>query len=165
MIPFFDPKALVEQATASLEAEVGRFLILKESILKLPASALRDSLMAKQNALEAQSMKLMSDANDFKTKNSGAQGLGVLKLFNAANLNTAKSLAQSAAATVSQIQAHKANVAQAVNGAPAQAPAQAAYSASGMLAGVPPVVKAAVALGAAAFAVAYVRRVARRSFK
>jgi hypothetical protein len=152
-----DIKSYIEAATARLQGEVGRFLILKEAIVKLPEGAQRSALMSTQNDLEQKAMSLLSRANAFKEAAS-FKGIDALKMFDPSRIKTMRDLGNEAAQTIIKIQNHKNSVALATNnpGLKTATPAQSgAFS-------VPPLLKLAAAVGAVAFGVNWMRREVRK---
>lgn len=152
-----DIKSYIEQATARLQAEVGRFLILKEAILKLPEGVRRSALLNTQNNLEADAMNLLSQASSLKEAAS-YKGIDILKMFDPERISQVKSLAVKSANTAAAIQAHKTAVAKATGDA-SLAPS------TSWAVNVPTGVKVAVALGAVAFGVSWVKTAARKKFR
>ena len=150
-----DINGYIEQATARLQAEAGRFLILKEAILKLPSSDRRSSLLSTQNNLEQRVLQLMSKAAAFKEAAS-FKGLDALKMFTPDRINQLKTLSSDAARTIAEIQTHKAAVASATSN-----PSLNTAATSGAVT-VQPLVKIALGVAAVAFAVNWVRRETRR---
>lgn len=155
-----DIKNYIEQATARLQGEVGRFLILKESILKLPDGPIRSGLLATQNNLEQRAMSLLARASTLKEAAS-YKGIDALKLFDPARIKEVKSLSSEAAQTIIAIQNHKNSVALATKDPSLQS---ATASTSGA-ATVPSLLKVALGVAAVAFGVNWVRREARRRTK
>ena len=152
-----DISGYIEQATARLQAEAGRFMILKESILKLPSSDKRNALLSTQNNLEQRVLQLLSKGQAFKEAAS-FKGLDALKMFTPDRINQLKTLSSDAARTISEIQTHKAAVATATSDPSLNSTTQSSFGAVT----VPPLVRLAVGVAAVAFAVNWVRRETRR---
>jgi hypothetical protein len=152
-----DIKGYIEQATARLQGEVGRFLLLKEAILKLPEGPIRSGLISTQNSLEQKSLSLLTRAQAFKEAAS-FKGIDALKLFDPARISQMKSLSTEAAQTIIAIQNHKNSVALATKNPslnPVTPPLFGGFT-------VPPLLKVAIGVGAVAFGVAWVKREARK---
>ena len=61
-------KQKLEAALAHLQGEVGRFLTLKESIVKMPYTPQRAALLDRQNSIEGEAIALISQAQVLKEK-------------------------------------------------------------------------------------------------
>ena len=126
----------INSVQAKIQGEIGRFLILKESILNLPSGPNRDALLSKQNDLEGRAMKMASDAAALK-ESMNYKGLDIFKALSQKNIQAVTSLANGGASLIKEMAAHKMAVAQAVSGSSqgSQAATQASFMSSqvGML--------------------------------
>ena len=153
-----NPKDILKKVVARIQAEVGRFLILKEKIMGLPQGPTRDSLLSKQNDLESRAMSLMSEANDMKTKLSSVKGLDFFKLISGDTVNKVTLLASKGTSLINEMTAHTTSVNRAVGTyTPPANPAAAAGSSF-----VSPVLKQVAVLALVAYGVNYAWREARR---
>jgi len=105
----------INSVQAKIQGEIGRFLILKESILNLPSGPNRDALLSKQNDLEGRAMKMASDAASLK-ESMNYKGLDIFKALSQKNIQAVTSLANGGASLIKEMAAHKAAVGQAVGG-------------------------------------------------
>ena len=105
----------INSVQAKIQGEIGRFLILKESILNLPSGPNRDALLSKQNDLEGRAMKMASDAAALK-ESMNYKGLDIFKALSQKNIQAVTSLANGGASLIKEMAAHKMAVGQAVGG-------------------------------------------------
>lgn len=151
-----DLKALLDKAEARLQAEVGRFLILKERIYSLPDGPTKEKLLAEQDRLQSRAMAMASSLADVKSQVSGLKGLAVLTYFADP---TKRAQAVSLVSSVSQWVKAAAQQTSAVNAATGQAPSPAPAAPASL--SMPPVVKEALTLGAVTFGVYWAWRATR----
>lgn len=104
----------INQAQAKIQGEVGRFLILKESIMSLPSGPRRDGLLSIQNDLEGRAMKMVAEATALKDS-MNYRGLDMFKAISMQNINNVANLTKNAAQLVKEMAVHKANVASTAN--------------------------------------------------
>ncbi|MDE1822331.1 MAG: hypothetical protein KGI98_15950 [Euryarchaeota archaeon] len=155
-------KDRIDQATADLQAQVGRFLELRSRIMRLPSSDPRRApLLDTQVALESKAMKTVSALMGLKDKVVALKGLQAVSYFtNSANLSNLTSLLKDSADLVKAIARQTAAVNAATSSAPA---AHSSPAAAPSTLSMNPLLKEALILGAAVGAYHWIWGKARRS--
>jgi hypothetical protein len=104
-------KNKLEDITARIQGEVGRFLMLKEKIRSLPDGLTRADLLLNQDRLEKAALGLISQGQALKTELESFNPFDIKQVAAIGpKVKRATDLALNGAALVDAIQAHKARV-------------------------------------------------------